>query len=290
MAKGRDEMGGTSSKRIGAHVSTEGGVENAPLNAGAIGAKAFALFVKPQRQWLAPPLKDGVAEAFTANCRQVGIAAADILPHASYLVNLATPDEDARAKAIDSLAGEMARCAALGLSMLNVHPGSFLKTGTPKEGCERVADSINRACDKAPGVRVVVENTAGQGSYLGSTFEEIAWILEGVKDEAPVGVCLDTAHLYGAGFDIATDEGYAATMARFAELVGFDQLKAMHLNDTKVATGSHVDRHASIGDGVLGVATFARVMHDKRLDGMPLILETPDPDKWAQEISDLYAL
>lgn len=277
-------------KYVGAHVSTEGGVDKAPLNAAAIGAKAFALFVKPQRQWVAPPLGEGVVEAFSANCRSAGIDARNILPHASYLVNLATPDEEARSKAIDSFAGEMARCASLGLPMLNVHPGSYLKTGTPKEGCERVADSINRACDKAPGVRVVVENTAGQGSYLGSTFEEIAWILEGVKDGVPVGVCLDTAHLYGAGFDIATDEGYAATMSRFAELVGFDQLKAMHLNDTKVATGSHVDRHASIGDGVLGVATFARVMHDKRLDGIPLILETPDPDKWAQEISALYAL
>ena len=231
-----------------------------------------------------------MAEAFSANCRSAGIDARNILPHASYLVNLATPDEEARSKAIDSFAGEMARCASLGLPMLNVHPGSYLKTGTPREACARVADSIGRACAKAPGVRVVIENTAGQGSYLGSTFEEIAWILEGVKDGVPVGVCLDTAHLYGAGFDIATDEGYAATMSRFAELVGFDQLKAMHLNDTKVAAGSHVDRHASIGDGVLGVATFASVMRDKRLDGIPLILETPDPDKWAQEISALYAL
>lgn len=277
-------------KYVGAHVSTEGGVDKAPLNAAAIGAKAFALFVKPQRQWVAPPLGEGVAEAFSANCRSAGIDARNILPHASYLVNLATPDEEARSKAIDSFAGEMARCASLGLPMLNVHPGSYLKTGTPREACARVADSIGCACAKAPGVRVVIENTAGQGSYLGSTFEEIAWILEGVKDGVPVGVCLDTAHLYGAGFDIATDEGYAATMARFAELVGCNQLKAMHLNDTKVAAGSHVDRHASIGDGVLGVATFARVMHDKRLDGIPLILETPDPDKWAQEISALYAL
>lgn len=277
-------------KYVGAHVSTEGGVEQAPLNAAAIGAKAFALFVKSQRQWFAPPLKDGAAESFARNATEAGIAPEFILPHASYLVNLAAPDHDARMRSVESLAGEMARCSALGLKMLNVHPGSYLKTGTPKEGCARVADSINRVCGETEGVSVIIENTAGQGSYLGSTFEELAWILEGVADASRVGVCLDTAHLYGAGFDIARAEGLDDTLKRFANDVGFDKLRAMHLNDTKVACGSHTDRHASLGEGVLWPETFARIMRDGRFDGIPLVLETPDPNRWAQEIRELYLL
>ncbi len=277
-------------KYLGAHVSTEGGVDQAPINAQAIGAKAFALFVKPQRQWVAPPLKAGVAEAFKANCASAGIDLAHVLPHASYLINMATPDEAARLRAVDSLVGELHRCAELGLVGLNIHPGSSLKTGTPQEACARVSDSINRALEAVPAVEVIVENTAGQGSYLGSRFEELAWIIDGVTDKSRVGVCLDTAHLFGAGFDIADPAGYEKTFKEFSKAVGFDKLRALHLNDTKVAGGSHVDRHACIGDGVLGWETFARIMHDERFDAIPLVLETPDPDKWAEEIRRLYEL
>jgi deoxyribonuclease-4 len=277
-------------KYLGAHVSTEGGVDQAPINAQAIGAKAFALFVKPQRQWVAPPLKAGLAEAFKANCASAGIDLAHVLPHASYLINMATPDEAARLRAVDSLVGELRRCAELGLVGLNIHPGSSLKTGTPQEACARVSDSINRALATVPDVEVIVENTAGQGSYLGSRFEELAWIIDGVVDKSRVGVCLDTAHLFGAGFDIADPAGYEKTFKEFSKAVGFDKLRALHLNDTKVAGGSHVDRHACIGDGVLGWETFARIMHDDRFDAIPLVLETPDPDKWAEEIRRLYEL
>ena len=277
-------------KFVGAHVSTEGGVDQAPLNAQSIGAKAFALFVKPQRQWIAPPLRSGVAEAFKANCASAGIDLANVLPHASYLINMATPDEAARLRAVESLVGELRRCAELGLTGLNIHPGSSLKTGTPQEACARVSDSINRAFAEVPGVAVILENTAGQGSYLGSRFEELAWIMEGVTDDSRVGVCLDTAHLYGAGFDIADGAEYEKTLKCFSKTVGFDRLRALHLNDTKVACGSHVDRHACIGDGALGWETFARVMRDARFDAIPLVLETPDPDKWAEEIRRLYEL
>ncbi len=277
-------------KYLGAHVSTEGGVDQAPINAQTIGAKAFALFVKPQRQWVAPPLKAGVAEAFKANCASAGIDLAHVLPHASYLINMATPDEAARLRAVDSLVGELRRCAELGLVGLNIHPGSSLKTGTPQEACARVSDSINRALATVPDVEVIVENTAGQGSYLGSRFEELAWIIDGVVDKSRVGVCLDTAHLFGAGFDIADPAGYEKTFKEFSKAVGFDKLRALHLNDTKVAGGSHVDRHACIGDGVLGWKTFARIMHDERFDAIPLVLETPDPDKWAEEIRRLYEI
>ena len=277
-------------KYLGAHVSTEGGVDKAPVNAQAIGAKAFALFVKPQRQWIAPPLKAGVVEAFKANCASAGIDLVHVLPHASYLINMATPDEAARLRAVDSLVGELRRCAELGLVGLNIHPGSSLKTGTPQEACARVSDSINRALEAVSDVKVIVENTAGQGSYLGSRFEELAWIIDGVTDKSRVGVCLDTAHLFGAGFDIADAAGYEKTFKEFSKAVGFDKLRALHLNDTKVAGGSHVDRHACIGDGVLGWETFARIMHDDRFDAIPLVLETPDPEKWAEEIRRLYEL
>ena len=275
---------------VGAHVSTEGGVDQAPINAQTIGAKSFALFVKPQRQWIAPPLRPGVAESFQSNCASAGIDRANVLPHASYLINMATPDDAARLKAVDSLVGELRRCAELGLFCLNIHPGSSLKTGTPQEACVRVSDSINRALAAVSGVDVIIENTSGQGSYLGSRFEELAWIIDGVTDKSRVGVCLDTAHLYGAGFDIADDDGYEKTFKEFSKAVGFDKLRALHLNDTKVSGGSHVDRHACIGDGVLGWKTFARIMHDDRFEAIPLVLETPDPERWAEEIRRLYEL
>ncbi len=277
-------------KYVGAHVSTEGGVDKAPLNARDIGATAFALFVKPQRQWLAPPLAAGVADAFRANCAAAGIGASYILPHASYLINMANPDESARLRAVDSLVGELRRCSELGLAGLNIHPGSSLKTGTPEEACARVSDSINRALAVTSGVSVIIENTAGQGSYLGSSFEEIAWIIDGVDDNSRVGVCLDTAHLYGAGFDIVDGAEWSETLKKFAKTVGFDKLRGLHLNDTKVACGSHVDRHAPIGDGVLGWDVFARIMRDDRFDGIPLVLETPEPDRWAEEIRRLCEL
>ena len=277
-------------KFVGAHVSTEGGVDKAPLNAAHIGAKSFALFVKPQRQWLAPPLKPGVAEAFSANLKTAGIDPSKVLPHASYLINMANPDEEKRLSAVDSLIGELRRCDELGLSLLNIHPGSLLKTGTKKEAAARVADSVNRATATVQRVTVVLENTAGQGSYTGSSFDELAWMIEGVKDKSRVGVCLDTAHLYGAGFDISTDDGFDKMINEFAKIVGFDKLRGLHLNDTKVQCGSHTDRHALIGEGVLGWKTFARIMHDERFDNIPQVLETPDPDKWAEEIRRLYEL
>ena len=277
-------------KFVGAHVSTAGGVEMAPVNAKAIGAGAFALFVKPQRVWKAPRLSAATVRAFAANLADAGIAPKHVLPHASYLVNMATPDEEARARAIDSLVGELEKCAELGLTTLNIHPGSYVKTGTPEEGCRRISDSLNKALAAVAGVTIVLENTAGQGSYLGSRFEELALAIKGVEDDSRIGVCLDTAHLYGAGFDIATDDGYGRTMDLFDKVVGFDRLSGLHLNDTVVALGSHVDRHAPLGSGNLGWETFARIMNDSRFDGLPLVLETPDPDGWAGEIRRLKEL
>lgn len=277
-------------KFVGAHVSTSGGVQQAPLNAGAIGAGAFALFVKPQRQWNAPPYDMATIDAFASNLESAGISRAHVLPHASYLINLATPDDAARAKAVDSLVGELEKCGQLELPGLNIHPGSFVKIGTPEEGCLRIADSINKAFARVPGVMVILENTAGQGSYLGSRFSELALAIGHVDDSARVGVCLDTAHLYGAGFDIASEEGWKRTLDDFDKTLGFGRLKGMHFNDTAAGLGSHVDRHATIGAGNLGWDTFSRIMNDSRFDGIPLVLETPDPDGWAEEIRRLKEL
>ncbi len=277
-------------KLLGAHVSAAGGVESAPLNAAEIGADAFALFVKPQRQWFVPPLAESSVEAFNTNMRKALIDASAVLPHASYLINMASPDEEARARSIASLVLELKRCRALGLPGVNIHPGSFVKVGTPEEGCIRIADSINRALKDVEDVSVILENTAGQGSYLGSRFEELALVIERVEDDARVGVCIDTAHLYGAGFDIASPEVFARTFDDFDKIIGFGRLRGMHFNDTLVKCGSHVDRHAPIGDGVLGWDTFGMIMRDERFDNIPLILETPEPDRWADEIRRLREL
>lgn len=277
-------------KFVGAHVSTAGGIFNAPLNAAAIGAGAFALFVKSQRMWTAPKIGDGTVKAFAANLAKSGIEPRHILPHAGYLVNLASPIPDARAKSIASLVSEMEKCHQLSLTMINVHPGSYVKIGTPEEACLRIADSIDQALAAVPGVDIVLENTAGQGCYLGARFEELALIIGHVADNARVGVCLDTAHAYGAGFDIATPDGFRRMFDDFGGIVGFDRLRGMHLNDTGVKCGSHTDRHAPLGEGALGWHTFRRIMEDPRFDGIPLVLETPDEAKWADEIRRLKSL
>ena len=277
-------------KFVGAHVSTAGGIYNAPLNAAAIGAGAFALFVKSQRMWTAPKIGDAAVKAFAANLAKSGIEPRYILPHAGYLVNLASPMDDAREKSIESLVSEMEKCRQLSLTMINVHPGSYVKIGTPEDACLRVADSIDKVLAAVPDVDIVLENTAGQGSYLGSRFEELALIIEHVADKSRVGVCIDTAHAYGAGFDIATPDGFRRAFADFDSIVGFGRLRGMHLNDTKVECGSHTDRHAQIGEGQLGWQTFKRIMDDSRFDGIPLVLETPDEAKWADEIRRLKEL
>lgn len=279
-------------KFVGAHVSTAGGLWQAPLNAAAIGAGAFALFVKPQKSWTAPPLAESTIERFAGNLAKAGIEARNVLPHAGYLINLASPIPEAREKSIASLVGEMEKCRQLSLPMINVHPGSYVKIGTPEAACLRVADSIGQALRAVEGVDIVVENTAGQGSYLGAPFEELALIIENVAEglRGRVGVCIDTAHAYGAGHDIATPDGFQKTFAEFGRVVGFDRLRAMHFNDTAVALGSHSDRHAQIGEGSLGWQTFRRIMEDPRFDGIPLVLETPDGEKWAEEIRRLKEL
>lgn len=277
-------------KYIGAHVETTGGVENAPLNAHAIGAKAFALFTRNQRQWRSAPLSAQSIALFKARCQEFGYEPKQILPHDSYLINLGHPEAEGLEKSRKAFLDEMRRCEQLGLDRLNFHPGSHLK-GIPEDVCLlRIAESINQTLDQTKGVCAVIENTAGQGSNLGYTFEQLASIIDRVEDKSRVGVCIDTAHTLAAGYDIRTEDGFGETFRRFGEIVGFSYLKGMHLNDSKKELGTRVDRHDSIGKGVMGLDTFRMIMQDDRFDEIPLILETPDDALWAEEIVYLYSL
>lgn len=271
-------------KYIGAHVSAAGGVAKAPLNAARIGAGAFALFTKNQRQWRAKALAADEIRAFKENCRRQGFGPRQILAHASYLINLGHPEREGLAKSRAALIDEMNRCRALGLSALNIHPGSHLGRIPEGECLARIAQSINLALEAVPGVKVVVENTAGQGGHLGHRLEHLAAVLERISDRSRVGVCLDTCHGFAAGYDLASAEGYAEFFARFEAVVGLSCLAGLHLNDSRKSLGSRVDRHAGIGRGALGLEAFRRIMRDPRFDGIPLILETPDPERWPEEI------
>ena len=277
-------------KYIGPHVSASGGVGNAPLNAKAVGASAFALFTKNQRQWVSPPLTAKNMEQFKANCTEAGITPDHILPHDSYLINLGQPDDALIGKSRNAFFDEMKRCEQLGLKMLNFHPGSHLNQISLDQCLNRIAESINLALERTEGVTAVIENTAGQGSNVGFSFEHIAIIIDKVEDKSRVGVCIDTCHTYSAGYDLKTEEGYLDTWAEFDRTIGSHYLKAIHLNDTKKELASRVDRHESIGKGLLGMPFFERFMQDPRFDNMPLILETPDESLWAEEIQLLKGL
>ena len=274
-------------KYIGAHVSASGGVENAPLNAHAIGATAFALFTKNQRQWSAPPVTDEQAARFKEACAKYGYAASQILPHDSYLINLGHPEREGLEKSRAAFFEEMERCEKLGLDRLNFHPGSHLNKITALQSLDRIAESINMALDRTHGVTAVIENTAGQGSNLGFAFEHLAHIIERVEDKSRVGVCIDTCHAFAAGYDLRTREAFEQTFADFDRIVGFGYLRGMHLNDAMKILGSHVDRHSPLGEGMLGIDTFRFICEDSRFDNIPLILETPDESRWSEEIAQL---
>ncbi len=277
-------------KYIGAHVSAQGGVENAPLNAFEIGATAFALFTKNQRQWFSNPLTPKNISDFHKNCTRLGFMPYQILPHDSYLINLGNPDPEALQKSRAAFIDEMERCEQLGLDRLNFHPGAHLNRISEEKCLSLIAESINIALEKTKGVTAVIENTAGQGSNLGYKFEHISVIIDQVEDKNRVGVCLDTCHTYSAGYDIKTAEGFESVFREFDRIVGFDYLRGMHLNDTKKAFNSRVDRHDSLNDGLLGMELFSRIMNDPRFDAIPLILETPDETRWADEIKLLKSL
>jgi deoxyribonuclease-4 len=274
-------------KYIGAHVSASGGVENAPVNAHLIGATAFALFTKNQRQWVSAPLTEKSIEAFKANCEKYGYKPAQILPHDSYLINLGHPEDEPLQKSREAFLDEMQRCGQLGLDRLNFHPGSHLGKTDIDTCLKIIADSINWTLDKIKGVTAVIENTAGQGTNMGHTFEQIRTIIDHVEDKSRVGVCIDTCHAFTAGYQLNTLEDYSLTWKKFGEIIGFEYLKGMHINDSKKEFGSRVDRHDSLGKGFIGNDLFQWIMNDPRMDGIPLILETPNEEIWAEEIAQL---
>ena len=268
---------------IGAHVSASGGVENAPLNAHNIGATAFALFTKNQRQWFSSPLTEESIALFKSRCAEYGFTPCQILPHDSYLINLGSPDKESLEKSRNSFIEEMHRCEQLGLDRLNFHPGSHLKKISEDDCLKIIAESINIALSKTTGVTAVLENTAGQGSNLGYRFEHLRTIIDLVDDKSRVGVCIDTQHAFASGYNLI-GEDFDIVWKNFDNIIGFNFLKGMHLNDSKKELASRVDRHETLRNGLLGESPFIRILTDARFENIPLILETPDENLWKNEI------
>jgi deoxyribonuclease IV len=271
-------------KYIGPHVSASGGVDQAVLNAVKLNANAFALFTKNQKQWYSKPLEKETIKSFRDLCEKHDFKPFQILPHDSYLINLGHPERDGLEKSREAFLDEIQRCEQLGLDRLNFHPGSHLQKISEEDCLKRIAESVNITLDKTSGVTAVIENTAGQGTNMGHTFEQIRCIIDHVEDKSRVGVCIDTCHAYSAGYDIVSETGFDENFDLFDRLIGFSFLKGMHINDSKKAYGSRVDRHDSLGVGTLGIGIFKRIMNDPRFDDMPLILETPNEEIWAEEI------
>ena len=271
-------------KRIGAHVSAAGGVENAPLNALEIGADAFALFVKNQRQWNAKALEVESINKFDENLKLANIKKEHILPHNSYLINLGHPDAEKRKKSINAFIDEINRANLLGLKMINFHPGSHLREISENECLENISNSINFIIANTSDVKLVIENTAGQGSNLGYKLEHLAYLIDKTQNKQRIGVCIDTCHFFAGGYDLRSKESYKKTMSEFDRLVGYKYLSGMHLNDSKNSLGVKKDRHESIGKGTIGLEAFENIMRDENIDEIPLILETINPEIWADEI------
>ncbi len=277
-------------KWIGAHVSAAGGVQNAPFNARDIGANAFALFTKNQRQWKARPLDPSDIDLFKSRCEELGFSGAQILPHNSYLINPGHPEQEGLSKSRAALLDELQRCEQLGIPQLNIHPGSHLRQITETECLTRIAETVNIILEKTRGVTVVLENTAGQGSNLGNRFEHLSEIIDQVEDKSRIGFCIDTCHAHAAGYDLTTPEAYRQTMEEADREIGLQWLRGLHLNDAKSELGSRVDRHAPLGKGTMGEEPFRQIMNDKRLNRLPMILETTQPENWTAEIAWLRSL
>lgn len=288
MIKTKDKKNSVK-KWVGAHVSISGGVENAPLEAKEMGATAFAMFPKNQRQWKAAPYSEANIERFHQFCKDNGFRPEMILPHSSYLINLGNCDNVAQEKSLDAFVDEINRCHQLGLHLLNIHPGAHLNKISEDACLSLIAQNINKAISSTKKVKIVLESTAGQGSCVGHRFEHLKRIIDEVEDKSRIGVCLDTCHIYSAGYNIKEHSGFLDTMDQFSETVGFNYLMGMHLNDSKAKLGQRVDRHHSLGKGEIGLDVFKWIMQDKRFDGIPLILETIDTDLWPDEIKLLFS-
>ena len=276
-------------KYLGAHVSAQGGVHNAPLRAKEIGATAFALFTKNQMRWKENPLQREERELFIQNLELSRIDPRNVLPHDGYLINLGNPVKEKWETSLKSFIDEAKRVEFLDLKYLNFHPGSHLREISEEECLDRIAEAMNITLKETEGVTLVVEGTAGQGSNVGYKFEHLRYLIEKSIDQSRIGVCLDTCHTFAAGYDLRTKETFDLVMEEFEKTVSFAFLKGVHLNDAKSSYGSRVDRHESLGKGNIGLQAFEFIMKDPRFDGIPLILETPNPALWTEEINQLYS-
>jgi len=262
---------------FGSHMSASGGVDKALARGEAIPVESLQLFSKNERQWIAKPLDPDVVERFHAEAERTGIT--KLIVHDSYLINLASPKPDILEKSLPAFADELQRCDILGIPYLVTHPGAHTGSGVDA-GIARFAQSLNEIFAAMPdsAALTLLETTAGQGTSLGRSFEEIAAIIDQVEDKSRVGVCLDTCHIFAAGYDYRTPDLYAVTMAQFDATIGLDRLKVIHLNDSKNPLGSNKDRHDHIGDGEIGLEGFRQFVNDPRLAGLPGILETEKDD------------
>ncbi|KAJ2957541.1 hypothetical protein NQZ79_g6772 [Umbelopsis isabellina] len=285
-----------SAKKIGGHVSTAKGIYNAVLNARLIGANAFQIFVRSQRKWESKPTPKDVRERFIQDCKTHGYTADHILVHGSYLMNLAHPDPDKYNKSYEALLDEIKRTEALGLKLYNFHPGSTTGQCSVEDGCSSIAKAINQVHKDVSNVVCVIEIMAGGGNTIGGDYKHLKDIIDQVENKSRVGVCLDTCHMFAAGYDIRTAETWKSAMNEFEQIVGLKYLRAMHLNDSKTDIGSHRDRHENLGKGFIKWDAFSAIVNDPRTDGIPMVLETPVPkedDKqeiYTAEIAELYRL
>ena len=276
--------------KFGAHVSTAGGVFNAPQNGKDATCDVVQIFTKNQQQWKVPPLTDEDIEKFKAEEQRTGVEA--VCVHASYLINLGSFDGQKSGLSRHNFKIEMERAEALGIPYLVVHPGSHTGKGE-KEGLQKIAESLNFVFERCPDfhLRILLESTAGQGDNLGYTFEQLADIKSKVEDQQRVGVCLDTCHMFAAGYELRTEEGYAKTVSQLDEILGIEQVGVIHMNDSKRELGSRVDRHEHIGEGELGLTAFEHFVNDERFQNIPMIIETPgDRKKDAENLAKLRGL
>jgi deoxyribonuclease-4 len=271
-------------KYVGAHVSISGGLNQAVKRAYQLGANAFAMFTKNQRTWQSPILSNSTILDFKIACKKFHYQSNQILPHSSFLINLGHPIRSLLHKSRNAFIDELIRCEQLGLVLLNFHPGSHLRQITEEYCLEIVSDSINYVLEKTKNIILVIENTAGQGSNIGYSFEHLANIIHRVKNKSRIGVCLDTCHLFAAGYDFRTKKLYNYTFDCFNEIVGFNYLKGLHLNDSKGVLNSRIDRHHSLGKGNIGKLAFSWFIQDIRFENIPIILETIDSNIWSEEI------
>ncbi|TET49699.1 MAG: deoxyribonuclease IV [Anaerolineales bacterium] len=274
---------------LGAHESIAGGLDKAFDRAQSVGCDSLQIFVKPNRNWALKELTDEDTALFQAKQKETGIE--PVVAHASYLLNLATPDQPLWTRSRDMLITELTRCEALGIPFLVLHPGSHVGSGEEK-GMAKVAQALGEVHSATAGfaVQVLLETTAGQGTGLGRSFEQLAWLMEHASQGDRLGACLDTCHVLAAGYELRTQDGYGETIDSFDSLIGLERLRALHLNDCKGELGSHRDRHAHIGQGEIGLDGFRFLLHDERLQGRPGLLETPKGKDLAEDRENLATL